>query len=175
MPPMYDQAEVQPMIEELTQVGVRSLTTPEEVEEALLQTPGTTLLIINSACQCTAGDFRNGVKAALQHETIPDHFATVFAGMDTEAVQKARDLMPDVPPSSPCVALFKDGKLIGVMERQHIEQMEAVEVTEGLTKVFDEQCSRKGPSVPREVFERYQDAPQEAPQHSLFSFLRKKR
>lgn len=171
MAPLYDLADVQPMIDELTQVGVRSLTTPGEVEEAVLQTKGTTLLVVNSVCRCTAGDCRDGVTAALQHKTIPDNIATVFAGMDTEAVKKARDLMPDVPPSSPCIAIFKDGKLLAVMERKHIEQMTVDDVTEGLTRVFDNHCSRKGPSVDREVFESYS----EAPRSSFFSFFRKRR
>lgn len=154
MPPMYDPSEVKPMVEELTKVGIESLTTPEAVENAICNTPGTALLVVNSVCGCAAGNCRPGVAGALQNDLIPDNLYTVFAGMDTEAVEKARSFMSDVAPSSPCIALFKDGKVIGMMERRHIEQMTAVDVSSALSKAFDENCSRKGPSVSPEVFEQ---------------------
>lgn len=154
MQPMYDPADVQPMIEELTNVGVRSLGTAEEVDEVLLRAPGTTLLVINSVCGCAAGNCRPGVTLALQNDKIPDNLVTAFAGVDMEAVARAREIMADVPPSSPCIALFKDNHLIGVLERRHIEQMTAVDIANALTKAFNDHCTRQGPSVPPEVFER---------------------
>ena len=153
MPPLYDPEEVKPMVQELTNVGIQSITTAEGVDELIQNTPGTTLLIVNSVCGCAAGSCRPGVTSALQNDKIPDNLATVFAGVDTEAVQRARELMTDVQPSSPNVALFKDGKLLGVLERRHIEQMTAIDIRDALVKIFDENCTRTGPSVPREVFE----------------------
>jgi putative YphP/YqiW family bacilliredoxin len=154
MPPLYAREDVQPMIDELTNVGVASLSTPEAVDEAVLHTPGVSLVVINSVCGCAAGNCRPGVTLALQNEKIPDTLGTVFAGVDTEAVDRARALMSEVPPSSPCIAMFKDGKLIGVLERRHIEQMTAVDIGNALSKAFNEHCDRQGPSVPKEVFEK---------------------
>lgn len=154
MPPMYDPEAVRPMVEELTNVGVKSLTTPEEVDEAVLNSDGITMVVVNSVCGCAAGNCRPGVTLALQNDKIPDNLATVFAGVDSEAVARARELMPEVPPSSPCIALFQDGKLMGILERRHIERMTAVDIANALTKVFNEHCTRKGPSVPPEVFEQ---------------------
>lgn len=154
MPPVYDPEAVRPMVEELTTVGVTSLTTPEEVDQAILENEGITLVVINSVCGCAAGNCRPGVTLALQGDKIPDHLTTVFAGVNTEAVDRVRALMPEVPPSSPCIALFQDGKLMGVLERRHIESMTAVDIANALTKVFNEHCTRKGPSVPAEVFEQ---------------------
>lgn len=153
MPPRYDPREVQPMVEELTNLGLKSLTQPGDVEELVLNRPGTALIVVNSVCGCAAGTCRPGVALALQNALIPDNLGTVFAGMDTESVERARELMTNVPPSSPAIALFKDGKLIGMMERKHIEQMTAVDIGTALTKAFDEHCTRKGPSVSPEVFE----------------------
>ena len=153
MPPMYDPEDVKPMVEELTTVGVTSLTTPEAVDDMLLNAKGTGLLVINSVCGCAAGNCRPGVTLALQHAKIPDNLGTVFAGVDMEAVARAREIMKDVPPSSPCIGLFKDGELLGVLERRHIEQMTAVDISNALIKAFDQHCERQGPSVPKEVFE----------------------
>lgn len=154
MPPMYDPEEVKPMVTELTNVGLTSLTTPEEVDTAILNTPGTSLLVINSVCGCAAGSCRPGVSLALQNEKIPDNLFTVFAGMDTEAVGRAREIMKDVPPSSPNVAIFEDGELLGILERRHIERMSAVDVSNALIKVFNEKCTRQGPSISSEAFEK---------------------
>ena len=158
MPPMYDPEAVKPMVEELTNVGITSLTTAEDVDAAIQNTPGVALLVINSVCGCAAGNCRPGVTRALQHTKIPDNLYTVFAGMDTEAVERARALMDGIQPSSPNIALFKEGKLIGVLERRHIEQMSAVDIAESLTKVFDDECTRQGPSVSPEVFEKNEHA-----------------
>lgn len=154
MAPRYDPAEVKPMVDELTNLGVTSLTAPAMVDELVTETKGTALVVINSVCGCAAGNARPGVALALQHKLIPDNLGTVFAGMDTEAVARARELMEGVAPSSPCIALFKDSKLIGVLERRHIEQMTAIEISNALTKSFDENCTREGPSVPAEVFDQ---------------------
>ena len=154
MPPMYDPNEVKPMVAELTNIGITSLTTAEEVDTAILNTPGTTLLVINSVCGCAAGNCRPGVALALQNEKIPDNLYTVFAGMDTEAVERAREIMKDAPPSSPNIAIFEDGALIGLLERRHIERMSAVDISNALVKVFEEKCTREGLSVAPEVFDK---------------------
>lgn len=154
MPPMYDPESVRPMVEELTNVGVKSLSTPEAVDEAVLKSEGITMVVINSVCGCAAGNCRPGVTLALQNDKIPDNLTTVFAGVDSEAVARARELMPEVPPSSPCIALFRDGKLMGILERRHIERMTAVDIANALTKVFNENCTRQGPSVAPEQFEQ---------------------
>jgi len=154
MPPLYDPEAVRPMWEELEFVGFQSLTTPEEVDAVLGQNTGTVLLVINSVCGCAAGGCRPGVTQALQNSTIPDTLVTVFAGVHTEATQRARYYMPGIPPSSPNAVLFKNGRAVHVLERRHIEAMSAEEVARNLVSVFDRECSRPGPSVPREVFER---------------------
>lgn len=154
MPSLYDREEVRPMWEELSSVGVRPLTTPEEVDEVLTKKEGTALVVVNSVCGCAAGNCRPGVTLALQNDLIPDELVTVFAGVDSEATDRARSYMKDVPPSSPCIALFKEGELIGILERRHIEGMTAVDIGNRLAQAFNEFCQRKGPSVPREVFEQ---------------------
>jgi putative YphP/YqiW family bacilliredoxin len=154
MQPVYDPQMVKPMEEELTKVGVEPLRTAQAVDDALAG-PGTTMLVINSVCGCAAGSCRPGVMAALQNEKIPDKLYTVFAGVDMEAVERAREIMSDVPPSSPNVALFKDGSLLGILERKHIEMMSAVDIANALTKVFNEHCGRQGPSVPKEVLDSH--------------------
>ena len=153
MPPTYAREDVQPMIDELTNVGLTSLTTAEAVEEAIKNTPGMTMVVVNSVCGCAAGNCRPGVTLALQHDKIPDTLGTVFAGVDVEAVSHLRELMVGVPPSSPCIAMFKDGEMAGVLERRHIEQMTADDIGTALKKAFDEHCTRQGPSVPLEVFD----------------------
>ena len=117
---MYPEELVLPMKAELTENGFADLTTPEQVNEALKQS-GTTLLVINSVCGCSAGAARPGVLYSLTGEKKPDHLVTSFAGFDKEAVAEARKLMAPFPPSSPCVALFKDGELVHMVERHHIE------------------------------------------------------
>jgi putative YphP/YqiW family bacilliredoxin len=152
MQPLYDPQAVRPMWEELAQCGVDPLANAEEVDEALKQS-GTTLLIVNSVCGCAAGSARPGVTRALQHGTIPDHLKTVFAGVDREATERARHYMVGIAPSSPSVALFKDGELVHMLERRHIEMMNEEMVAGNLIEAFEQHCSRKGPSVPREVYE----------------------
>jgi putative YphP/YqiW family bacilliredoxin len=153
MPPIYDPVQVRPMWEELVQVGVRPLTTPEDVDAVLSRQQGTVLCVVNSVCGCAAGGARPGVGLSLQNDIIPDEAVTVFAGMDQEAVAKARGYMTGIQPSSPCIALFKDGKPYHVLERRHIERMTALDIANNLKEKFNEACSRKGPAVPAEAFE----------------------
>lgn len=152
MQPLYDPEAVRPMWEELAQCGVDPITNGEDVDSALEQS-GTTLVIVNSVCGCAAGSARPGVTRALQHTTIPDQLKTVFAGVDREATERARHHMVDIAPSSPCIALFKDGKLVHMLERRHIEMMNEEMVAKNLVEAFDEHCSRKGPSVPKDVYD----------------------
>src|SRR6185503_10117606 len=137
---MYPEQLVAPMRTDLTSAGFTELKTPAEVETHL-QNKGTTLLVINSVCGCAAGAARPGVKWALQHSAKkPDHLATVFAGVDKDAVSKARELTLPYPPSSPSIALFKDGELLHFVERHHIEGRNAQMIGEHLVEVFDEFC-----------------------------------
>ncbi len=160
MPPLYDPEAVRPMWEELAHVGVKPVTMPEEVDQLMAEKEGTTLIVINSVCGCAAGGCRPGVGAALQNEVIPDRLVTVFAGVDTEAVQRVREYLEGMPPSSPNVVLFKDGKLAHMLHRQDIEQMTAVDVANDLIKAFNEHCNAEGPSVPRDVYEKTAHAQQ---------------
>jgi putative YphP/YqiW family bacilliredoxin len=147
--PLYDPTAVQPMRDELIAVGIQELLTPEAVDEALGK-PGTTMVVVNSVCGCAAGNARPGAMLALQNAKIPDQYTTVFAGQEREATNQARSHMASIQPSSPCIALFKDGQVVFCLERHHIEQMSAVQVAEALRQAFDEHCARQGPSIPEE-------------------------
>lgn len=136
---MYPADLVLPMKAELTDKGFQDLTTPAEVDSALKQS-GTTLLVINSVCGCAAGAARPGVLYSLTGEKKPDHLATAFAGYDSDAVAEARRLLAPFPPSSPCVALFKDGELVHMLERHHIEGNPAGAIAANLQAAFDEYC-----------------------------------
>ncbi|WP_146940473.1 BrxA/BrxB family bacilliredoxin [Chryseobacterium hagamense] len=136
---MYPQDLVMPMKAELTDKGFEDLATPAQVEEALKQS-GTTLLVINSVCGCAAGAARPGVVYSLTGDKKPDHLTTVFAGFDTEAVTEARKHLAPFPPSSPCVALFKDGELVHMLERHHIEGNPAGAIAANLQAAYDEYC-----------------------------------
>ena len=149
--PLYDPEAVRPMWEELAQCGVTPLKTAFDVDEVLSR-PGTTLIVVNSICGCAAGNARPGVTQALQAEIIPDHLTTVFAGVDMDATQHARERMPQVAPSSPSVGLFKDGELVYALERRHIERMTPDQIATELAKAFRQHCSRTGPSVPPDVY-----------------------
>ncbi len=138
---MYPEQLVAPMRTDLTSVGFSELKTSEEVDTYLKNKQGTTLLVINSVCGCAAGAARPGVKMALQSsEKKPLHLATVFAGVDKEAVSKAREYTLPYPPSSPAIALFKDGELVHFVERHHIEGRNAQMIGQHLVEVFDEFC-----------------------------------
>ncbi len=136
---MYPEELVIPMKEELTENGFKDLTTAEQVVEALGQ-KGTTLLVINSVCGCSAGAARPGVLYSLTGDKKPDHLVTAFAGFDTEAVAEARKHMAPFPPSSPSIALFKDGELVHMIERHHIEGHPAGAIAANLQAAYDEFC-----------------------------------
>ena len=136
---MYPEELVIPMKEELTENGFKDLTTPEQVVEALGQ-KGTTLLVINSVCGCSAGAARPGVLYSLTGDKKPDHLVTAFAGFDTEAVAEARKHMAPFPPSSPSIALFKDGELVHMIERHHIEGHPAGVIAANLQAAYEEFC-----------------------------------
>ncbi len=137
---MYPAELVAPMSQELNQIGVQSLTTPEEVTQALDKSEGTLLLVVNSVCGCAAANARPGVSMALQNDKKPGNLATVFAGVDKEATEKAREFLLPYPPSSPSIALFKDGKLVHFLERHHIEGRSAEIISANLKMAFDHFC-----------------------------------
>ncbi|MFN3020327.1 BrxA/BrxB family bacilliredoxin [Chryseobacterium sp. TY3] len=136
---MYPADLVLPMKAELTDKGFQDLTTPEQVDQALKQS-GTTLLMINSVCGCAAGAARPGAVYSLTGDKKPDHLVTAFAGFDTEAVAEARKLLAPFPPSSPCIALFKDGELVHMLERHHIEGNPAGAIAANLQAAYNEYC-----------------------------------
>lgn len=136
---MYPKELVMPMKAELTDNGFQDLTSAEQVNEALKQ-EGTTLVMVNSVCGCAAGAARPGVIHSLTGNKKPNHLVTVFAGFDTEAVAEARKNMAPFPPSSPCVALFKDGELVHMLERHHIEGNPAEAIAANLQAAYEEYC-----------------------------------
>lgn len=138
---MYPEQLVAPMRTDLTSAGFKELRTAEEVDQELQSNKGTILLVINSVCGCAAGAARPGVKWAVQNSAKkPATLATVFAGVDKEAVEKAREYTLPYPPSSPSIALFKDGELVHFVERHHIEGRNAQMIGQHLVEVFDEYC-----------------------------------
>jgi len=136
---MYPEELVRPMRQELTSAGFKELYTSNEVEEAIKK-EGTTLVMVNSVCGCAAGTARPGAIASLQLDKSPDHLTTVFAGVDVESTSKAREMMIPFPPSSPSIALFKDGQLVHMLERHHIEGRSADMIAANLTGAYDEFC-----------------------------------
>ncbi len=136
---MYPEEMVLPMRAELTQVGFQELHTAEDVENAI-KADGTTLIVVNSVCGCAARNARPGAKMSLDNAKKPDHIVTVFAGVDREAVDAARQHMFPFPPSSPCMALFKNGELVHMLERHHIEGRPAEMIAENLKDAYAEFC-----------------------------------
>ena len=136
---MYPPELVKPMIEDLTSVGFQELKTIEAVEEAIKKS-GTMLVMVNSVCGCAAGMARPAVKESLKNLKKPDYLVTVFAGVDKEATQKMREYMFPFPPSSPSIALFKDGELVHMLERHHIEGRPAEIIADNLKEAYDEFC-----------------------------------
>jgi putative YphP/YqiW family bacilliredoxin len=132
---------VQPMRDELTQIGFEELLTPEAVDEALSATDGTVLVVVNSVCGCAAGAARPGVRLALEHATRPDRLTTVFAGMDIDAVERARSYFVGYSPSSPQIGLFAGGRLVHMLERQDIEGRPAEAIAADLGAAFDQHCT----------------------------------
>ena len=137
---MYPEEMVAPMRTDLTSAGVTELKTAEDVELAMSSTEGTILILVNSVCGCAAANARPAVKISIQNSKVPTKIATVFAGVDTEATAKARSYMEPFPPSSPSIALFKEGKLVHFVERHHIEGASAEMVAENLVGAFNEYC-----------------------------------
>src|ERR1700704_2360109 len=138
----YSELMIRPMREELTRIGVEELRTPEDVQKTIEDSKGTVMVVVNSICGCAAGKARPGIARALQHSARPDKVATVFAGADIEATEKARSYFTGYEPSSPSIALLKEGKLVYMMERRQIEGKDASQVASELTQAFDQHCAK---------------------------------
>ncbi|MEQ1891664.1 MAG: BrxA/BrxB family bacilliredoxin [Planctomycetota bacterium] len=138
---MYDPVMVQPMREEVTRLGVKELKTPAEVDAAV-KNPGTTLVFVNSVCGCAAAGARPGLTLALRNATKPQQVVTVFAGMEREAVARAREYFKPYQPSSPQMGLLKDGKLVFMLQRHDIEGRDPQTIAQSLAKAFDEHCKK---------------------------------
>jgi putative YphP/YqiW family bacilliredoxin len=137
----YPEILIKPMREDLTRIGVEETRTPQQVEDAIVNTKGTLMVVVNSVCGCAAGKARPGVALALQNAARPDRSITVFAGADIEATATAREHFAPYPPSSPQIALFKDGQLVFMLERHQIENKFAEEIAHELTQAFDHYCT----------------------------------
>ena len=138
---LYSPLIVKPMREELVAAGFQELETAADVDRWMATREGTALLVVNSVCGCAAGMARPGVRLALEHGVRPDRLATVFAGQDAEATAQARGKFPDIPPSSPSMALFKDGELVFFLPRHRIEGREREDVAQDLKNAFEEHCA----------------------------------
>ncbi len=138
---MYPEIMVIPMREELTRVGIKEARTAAEVDAALAQ-PGTTMLVVNSICGCAAGKMRPGVRLALQNGVVPDQSIAVFAGQDREATERARSYFDGNPPTSPAIAILRDGKLVYLMQRFVIESNPAQAIAGELARAFNEYCAK---------------------------------
>ena len=136
----YPEIMIRPMREDLTRLGVEELKTPEAVDETIKNSKGTLMVVVNSICGCAAGKARPGVALALQHAVKPDKVATVFAGADIEATDRARSYFTGYGPSSPSIALLKDGELVYMLERFQIEGRDAHQIAGELTQAFDKYC-----------------------------------
>ena len=136
---MYPPDLVKPMREDLTSIGFEELHTEDEVDKAISR-EGTTLVVVNSVCGCAAANARPAARISLQNPKRPDNLVTVFAGVDKDATEKARDYMLPFPPSSPSMALFKDGELVHMLERHHIEGRPAEMIADNLTAAYNEFC-----------------------------------
>jgi putative YphP/YqiW family bacilliredoxin len=137
---MYPPELVKPMKEDLTNVGFLQLSTSEQVDQIIHDTKGSLLIVVNSVCGCAAGNMRPGVKLSLNNDKVPSTLATVFAGVDGEATNQARKYFLPYPPSSPSIALFKDGKLVHFLERHHIEGGTAQMIADNLSEAYEEYC-----------------------------------
>jgi putative YphP/YqiW family bacilliredoxin len=137
---MYDERFVTPMRQELTQLGVQEMRTPEEVDAKLKDAAGTTLVVVNSICGCAARNARPAVAKAIQHDNRPDKLTTVFAGQDVGATQRARSYFTGYAPSSPQIALMKDGQVVYMLERHQIEGRSSDDIAKDLTRAFDRYC-----------------------------------
>ncbi len=140
--PMYPEIMVVPMREELTRLGIEELRTAEDVDQALKNRSGTTMVVVNSICGCAAGRMRPAVRMALQNSIRPDHAYSVFAGQETEATDRARGYFTGHPPSSPSIAILRDGQLVYMMQRGDIESREAPAIAADLKAAFDKLCGK---------------------------------
>lgn len=140
--PMYPEIMVVPMREELTRLGIEELRTSEQVDQQLKNRPGTTMVVVNSICGCAAGRMRPAVRMALQNSAKPDKAYSVFAGQDTEATERARGYFTGHPPSSPSIAILRDGELVYMMPRRDIESREAPAIAADLKAAFDRFCGQ---------------------------------
>lgn len=138
---MYPPDLVAPMAKDLTDFGFESLNSANEVTDAIENSDGSLMLVVNSVCGCAAANARPGAKLALKNEHVPDRLVTVFAGVDREATGKAREYLLPYPPSSPSIAVFKDGKLVTMIERHQIEGRSAYQIADDLKSSFDEHCA----------------------------------
>ena len=139
---MYPEIMVIPMREELTRLGIEELKSAEQVDQALKDRPGTTMVVVNSICGCAAGRMRPAVRMAMQNAARPDHAYTVFAGQDTAATEQARRYFTDQPPSSPSIAILREGQLVYMMPRRAIESREAPAIAADLKAAFDQFCGK---------------------------------
>ena len=137
----YSELLIKPMREDLSRLGIKETRRPEEVDEAIKNTKGTVMVVVNSVCGCAAGKARPGVALALRHHVKPDNIITVFAGADIEATERARSYFKGYQPSSPSIGLLRDGELIYMMERRQIEGKEAPEIAKELASAFDQFCA----------------------------------
>jgi putative YphP/YqiW family bacilliredoxin len=137
---MYPEQLVAPMKEDLIKVGFKQLVTPSDVDASIPDSSGTVLVVVNSVCGCAAGNMRPGVKLSLSNDKVPAKLTTVFAGVDGEAVAQARKYFLPYPPSSPSIALFKDGELVHFLERHHIEGGTAQMIADNLAEAYNEFC-----------------------------------
>ncbi len=137
----YPESFIGPMRQELTRLGVQELKTAAQVDDVVRHTPGTVMIVVNSMCGCAAGKARPGIAQALEHSVKPDVVATVFAGGDIEATERARTYFTGYPPSSPSVAILRDGKLVYMMERRQIENQNADAIARNLIDAFDQVCA----------------------------------
>ncbi len=138
---MFPEIMVVPMREELTRVGIQELRTAKEVDDAIVNQSGTAMVVVNSVCGCAAGRMRPAVRAALQNQARPEKLFSVFAGQDTDATQRARSYFTGYPPSSPSIAIMRDGKLVHMLQRSDIEHREAADIAFELKQAFDKYCA----------------------------------
>jgi len=144
--PMYPEIMVIPMREELTRLGIEELRTAEEVDQALKDRPGTTMVVVNSICGCAAGRLRPAVRMAMQNAVRPDHAYSVFAGQEKEATERARSYFTGQLPSSPSIGILREGQLVYLMPRRDIESREAPAIAADLKAAFDRLCAKPVPA-----------------------------
>ena len=145
----YPESFIGPMRQELTRLGIQELKTAAQVDDVVRQPQGTVMIVVNSMCGCAAGKARPGLALALQHPVKPEVIATVFAGGDIEATVRARSYFTGYPPSSPSIAILRDGKLVYMMERRQIENQTADAIARNLTDAFDQVCGSAGAGAAR--------------------------